>query len=154
VKFVGLVLAFALAACSGCSKTHGADDTPDTAPPPLPACTTTLHVVPTPADWRTYVIAARGDSIDATRNDSPGETTYTSDIGLGDFVVRSTFGKTPVPAGPLIVRPRSCAGAEISANPYWNTGPLTLRKSGNVHVISWRAGGAAVDEPLIAFRRE
>lgn len=137
----------------GCGKSRVEAQTPEDAAP-QPACTAALHVVPVPADWRTYVVAARGDSIDTTRGNVLGETVFISDIGIGDFVVRSTFGKNPVPKGPLIVRQQGCAGAEISASPYWSGGPLTLRKSGNVQVISWRAGGASVDEPLIAFRRE
>ncbi|MEO6418280.1 MAG: hypothetical protein ABIP39_02670 [Polyangiaceae bacterium] len=145
-------LAFAL---SGCSKSTVGTNVPvDAAPPPLPACKASLHVVPVPPDWRAYVVAGGVDSMETTRSDRNGETIFTSDMIIGDFAVRTEFGKTPVPAGPLVVRQRGCAGAEISATPYWSGGPVTLRRSGDVHVLSWRAGGASVDEPLIAFRRD
>ncbi len=125
LSFAGALI---VVASMGCSKSRVEAQIPEDAAPP-PACKASLQLVPVPADWRTYVIAARGDSIETTRGNVLGETVFISDVGIGDFTVRSTFGKNPVPKGPLVVRQQGCTGAEISADPYCVDERVRSRKS-------------------------
>ncbi|MBL0197132.1 MAG: hypothetical protein IPQ09_23465 [Myxococcales bacterium] len=101
--------------------------------------------------FTTVARAGAATQIEASTADHHGTTI--EEVVLGGFIVRYAMS-SPTPVGQWIeLRAAGCDGPSVRAQPYWNGGPLTLLRRGDVFVVAWRAGGGREDLPLIAFER-
>jgi hypothetical protein len=105
------------------------------------ACTTTLRIEPTPADWTSWpVVATSGAGIITDGRGGYNEPISTETAPLGAFTVTMIVHGTP---DNLDFSENGCAGNSVRFSPTYPFSPafIDLRQKGNVFVVSTNQSG-------------